>query len=118
MAKKLAASWAKLLFLTMTAVIAAGSEAAGAQNATALYAQKCAACHGPRGGGDGPAGQIMVPPPAPFWTALKGKSDGWIGSVITRGGTAVGLSPEMPPHPNLSGSQVRDLTQYIKGLNS
>lgn len=118
MAKKVSAKRGKLLFLVMTAMIAAGSEVAGAQSATSIYAQECAACHGPKGKGDGPAGQVMEPPPAPFSTALKGKSDTWIESVITRGGPAVGLSPGMPPHSNLSGSQVKDLTQYINGLNS
>jgi mono/diheme cytochrome c family protein len=116
MAKKVSANWGKLLFLAMTVVITAGPETAGAQSASSVYAQACAACHGPQGKGDGPAGQ--VPPPAPFSTSLKGKSDSWIESVITQGGPAVGLSPGMPPHPNLSGNQVKDLTQYIKGLNS
>ena len=76
----------KLLFLVMTAIIAAGSESAGAQSATSVYAQECAACHGPKGKSDGPAGQVMAPPPPPFSTTLKGKSDGWIESVIAQGG--------------------------------
>ncbi len=118
MAKKVSANWGKLLFLVMTAIIAAGSESAGAQSATSVYAQECAACHGPKGKGDGPAGQVMAPPPPPFSTTLKGKSDGWIESVIAQGGPAAGLSPGMPAHPNLSVSQLKDLTQYIKGLNS
>jgi mono/diheme cytochrome c family protein len=118
MAKKISAVCRKRLFLTIAMVIAAGSETASAKNATSIYAQKCAECHGVSGKGDGPAGQIMVPPPMPFSTKLKGKSDSWIASVITQGGPAVGLSPGMPPHPNMSGSEVRDLTQYIKGLNS
>jgi mono/diheme cytochrome c family protein len=118
MAKKLWANCGKFLLLVATVVITAGPEAAGAQSAAGVYAQECAACHGPKGKGDGPAGQVMAPPPAPFSTTLKGKSDSWIESVITQGGPAVGLSPGMPPHPNLSGTQVKDLTQYIKRLNS
>ena len=118
MAKKVRASRGKLLFLAMAVIIAAGQEAAGAQSATSVYTQECAACHGSKGKGDGSAGQAMTPPPAPFSTTLKGKSDSWIESVISQGGPAVGLSPAMPPHPNLSGSQVKDLTQYIKRLNS
>jgi mono/diheme cytochrome c family protein len=118
MAKKVSANRGKLLFLAMALVIAAGPETAGAQSAASVYAKECASCHGPKGKGDGPAGQVMTPPLGPFSTTLKGKSDSWIGSVITQGGPAVGLSPAMPPHPNLSGSQVKDLTQYIKGLNS
>ena len=118
MAKKVQANWMTLLFLPIASLIAAGPETASAQSAMSVYAQKCAACHGPNGKGDGPAGQVMVPPPAPFSTTLKGKSDSWIESVITQGGPAVGLSPRMPAHRSLSGSQVKDLTQYIRGLNS
>ena len=118
MAKKVSANRGKLLFLAMAVVIAAGPETASAQSATSVYTQQCAECHGPKGKGDGPAGQVMAPPPGPFSNTLKGKSDGWIESVITQGGPAVGLSPGMPAHPNLSVSQVKDLTQSIKGLNS
>jgi mono/diheme cytochrome c family protein len=118
MAKTVSVIWRKPLFLALAMVVAAGPGTAGAQSAASVYAQKCAQCHGPKGKGDGPAGQVMTPPPAPFSTTLKGKSDSWIGSVITQGGPAVGLSPGMPPHPNLSASQVKDLTQYIKGLNA
>jgi high-affinity iron transporter len=32
----------------------------------ALFAQSCAACHGPGGGGDGPAGKTLKPPPRSF----------------------------------------------------
>lgn len=118
MAKKVRASRGKLLSLAMAVIIAAGQEAAGAQSAKSVYTQECAACHGSKGKGDGSAGQAMTPPPAPFSATLKGKSDSWIESVISHGGPAVGLSPAMPPHPNLSGSQVKDLTQYVKRLNS
>jgi mono/diheme cytochrome c family protein len=118
MALRVWANWGKPLFLAMAVVIAAAPETASAQSAMSVYAQKCAECHGANGGGDGPAGQVMVPPPAPFSKTLKGKSDSWIGSVIAQGGPAVGLSPGMPPHPSLSSSQVKELTQYIKGLNS
>jgi mono/diheme cytochrome c family protein len=118
MAKKVPANYRKLLFLAVAAVIATAPETANAQSATSVYAQKCAECHGANGQGDGPAGRVMVPPPAPFATTLKGKRDRWIDSVITQGGPAVGLSPGMPSHPNLSASQVNALTQYIKGLNS
>jgi mono/diheme cytochrome c family protein len=118
MAKITSTNPGKLLFLAITLVIAAGPQTASAQSAMSVYAQKCAACHGPKDKGDGPAGQVMLPPPAPFSTTLKAKSDSWIESVITHGGPAVGLSPRMPPNPNLSGSQLKDLTQYIRSLNS
>ena len=119
MAKKVSQNWGQILFLVMAVVIAAGSQTVNAsQSATDLYAEKCAACHGDTGKGDGPAGQAMTPPPAPFSTALKGKTDSWIGTVITKGGPAVGMTPAMPPHPTLTGDQVNALIQYIKGLKS
>ena len=117
MGKKALAYW-KSSIVILALVVTAGSGALAAQNAADLYAEKCAACHGDEGKGDGPAGQAMTPPPAPFSTALKGKSDDWIGTVIAKGGPAVGMTPAMPPHPTLSGDQVNALIQYIKGLKS
>ena len=119
MAKKVSHNCGKMLFLAIAVLIAAGSQTVcAAQSAADIYSEKCAACHGDSGKGDGPAGQAMVPNPAPFSTALKGKSDSWIGTVITKGGPAVGMTPAMPPHPSLSGDQVTGLIQYIKGLKS
>jgi mono/diheme cytochrome c family protein len=119
MSRKVANNWGKMLFLAIAVLIAAGAQTVGAAQSTAdLYAEKCAACHGDTGKGDGPAGAAMTPPPVPFSTALKGKSDSWIGTVITKGGPAVGMTPAMPPHPTLSSHQVTALIQYIKGLKS
>src|ERR1700680_5038065 len=107
MATKTSANYGKMLFLAMAVLIAARPHtASAAQSPADLYSEKCAACHGNTGKGDGPAGQAMVPPPAPFSTALKGKSDSWIGTVITKGGPAVGMTPAMPPHPTLTSDQV------------
>jgi len=110
--------WKRLLLISLALVVAASTSAIGAQSAADIYAEKCAACHGDTGKGDGPAGQAMQPPPIPFSTALKGKSDTWIATVITKGGPAVGMSPAMPPHPTLSADQTKALIQYIKGLKS
>jgi mono/diheme cytochrome c family protein len=118
MAKIARAYWKKPLVMSLALVVAGGPCAIAAQSAADLYAEKCAACHGDNGKGDGPAGLAMTPPPAPFSTALKGKSDSWIGTVITKGGPAVGMTPAMPPHPTLSSDQVTALIQYIKGLKS
>jgi len=118
MPKKARAYWKRSVVMSLALVVAAGSGAIAAQSSADLYSEKCAACHGDSGKGDGPAGQAMVPPPAPFSTALKGKSDSWIGTVITKGGPAVGMTPAMPPHPTLTSDQVNALIQYIKGLKS
>jgi mono/diheme cytochrome c family protein len=118
MAKTAQAHWKESLAMSLALVVAAGSSAIAAQSAADLYSEKCAACHGDKGDGDGPAGKAMTPPPQPFSTALNGKSDSWIGTVITKGGPAVGMTPAMPPHPTLTSDQVKALISYIKGLKS
>jgi mono/diheme cytochrome c family protein len=118
MAKKSWAYWKRSIVMSLALVFAAGPGAIAAQSAADLYSQKCSACHGFSGNGDGPAGQAMSPPPAPFSNALKGRTDSWIGTVIAKGGPAVGMTPAMPPHPNLSSNQVKALIQYIRGLKS
>ena len=118
MAEKGRDYWKRSLIMSLALVVATGPSVIAAQSAADLYAEKCAACHGDNGKGDGPAGQAMTPPPLPFSSALKNKGDSWIGTVITKGGQAVGMTPAMPPHPTLSGDQVKALIQYIKGLKS
>jgi mono/diheme cytochrome c family protein len=112
------AYWNRPLLMSLALVVALGPSAIAAQSAADIYAGKCAACHGDTGKGDGPAGQAMQPPPIPFSTALKGKSDSWIATVITKGGPAVGMTAAMPPHPTLSDDQVKAVVQYIKQLKS
>lgn len=50
-----------------------------------IYAQHCAACHGPKGLGDGPLAEFVTPPPANFsihgWHHKDGEHYWW----ITRG---------------------------------
>jgi high-affinity iron transporter len=103
--------------LVLFFVTAAGaSNATAAQDAQAIYQQKCAPCHGPNGMGDGPSAATLQPPPEPFTKALQGKSDAWIAKIITGGGPAVGLPPMMPAEPSLRDEQVKALIQYVKGL--
>jgi mono/diheme cytochrome c family protein len=114
-ASKLWANW-KIPLLSITLMISAATNALGAPSGATLYAKKCAPCHGRTGNGDGPSGVLLRPPPQPFSTALKGKSDSWLDTVISKGGPAVGLSPMMPAQPMLDATQVKDLIQYIKGF--
>ena len=118
MAKKALASWKRPLLMALALIVVASTSAIAAQSAADIYAEKCAACHGDTGKGDGPAGQAMTPPPIPFSTGMKGKSDSWIATVITKGGPAVGMTAAMPPHPTLSDDQVKALIHYINGLKS
>ncbi|MGB9381229.1 MAG: cytochrome c [Candidatus Binatus sp.] len=91
---------------------------AHAQAAAALYSNKCAACHGTDGKGDGPAGKYLNPKPTDFASSLKGKTDDWIAKAIKGGGGAVGESPVMPAYTDLSDDQVKELVAYLKHFGS
>jgi mono/diheme cytochrome c family protein len=106
------------LLITILACIAFSVAPLYAQEASQVFAQQCASCHGSSGKGDGPAGQYLNPKPTDFATSLKGKSDDWIAKAISGGGAAIGGSAVMPPFPNLSADQVKGLVDYIKHLGS
>ena len=118
MSKNTSTNWEKTLLVTLLLFVMSPSSAAAAQTGANLYAQRCAGCHGPSGKGDGPYGKFLTPPPRPFSTALRGKSDSWIESVITKGGPAVGLSAAMPAQSGLSDEELKSLTNYIEGQKS
>ena len=84
-------TWARRVRMLTVSFIAAAAiasnNAAAAQNAHAIFEQRCAACHGSNGMGDGPAAAAFQPPPEPFPKALKGRDDAWIAKII-RGGRA------------------------------
>jgi mono/diheme cytochrome c family protein len=83
------------------------------------YQTLCASCHGPRGAGDGPAGQALDPRPAhhddgPYMNALSNEH---LFRVIKEGGAAVGKSPMMAPWGGaLSDDQIRDVVAFIRTL--
>ncbi len=86
----------------------AAPAAAGAidmEKATALYQERCSACHGASGKGDGPGASALNPKPRNYgdkaWQASV--TDEQIKKTITMGGAAVGKSPIMPASPDLDG---------------
>jgi|SRR5262249_40064899 len=89
-----------------------------AQDASAIYSQRCVSCHGPQGKGDGPAGKFLNPKPNDFAMSLRDKTDDWIAKSIKGGGAAVGLSKVMPAYPDLSDDQVKALVAFVKQLGS
>jgi mono/diheme cytochrome c family protein len=100
---------------------AAGDAAAG----KIVYDANCLTCHGPTGGGDGPVGAALQPPPRNFAAAdfafdtdgdgAKG-TDADLKNVITKGGMAFGGTPLMAPWPMLSAADVDNLVAYIRTL--
>jgi mono/diheme cytochrome c family protein len=98
------------------ALLAASIGIASAQDAPTIYKTKCAACHGAAGKGDGPAANMLKPPPADFAVSLKGKADDWITKVIAEGGKGVGEPPLMPAYATLTADQLKAMVAYVKQL--
>lgn len=71
--------------------------------ANALYQERCSACHGATGKGDGPGAAALNPKPRNYtdkaWQSQV--TDEQIKKAITMGGAAVGKSPIMPASPDL-----------------
>lgn len=90
------------------------------QEARTIFDSRCTTCHGPRGGGDGPASAGLNPKPRNFQDkAWQGSvKDDYIVSIIKSGGAAVGKSPAMPPNPDLAEKTevLNALAAHVRGL--
>ena len=109
-------------FLFVAGVAASGTSAQGKGDPSAgkaVYGARCAMCHGAEGAGDGPVAQGLGDKPSNWKSGggrLKGLKDQEIFELIAKGGKALGKSPVMPAHPDLSEGAVRDLVAYVKSL--
>lgn len=84
------------------------------------YEKYCSACHGPKGEGDGPMGEYLVPQPKDLTNTeyMKTRSDEQLYRAIRDGGAEVGLSDKMAPWKHLlSDQQIRDLAAYVRTLS-
>ncbi len=97
----------KRMVAALTLVLAFGVGSARAEDAKALFAQKCAACHGADGKGGTAMGKKLG---AKDLTAVK-LSEPEIAATITNG-----KPPKMTPYKDkLSGDQIQALAKYVKG---
>ncbi len=90
---------------------------ANVQAGRKLYEQNCAACHGPTGLGNGPAGKSLNPPPANLVGVgrMPMVTDGYLYWTIAEGGTQ--LQTAMPPFKGaLSETQIWDLVAFLRSL--
>jgi cytochrome c553 len=84
------------------------------------FVSRCASCHGMEGKGDGPGSAALNPKPRNYtdkeWQ--KTVTDDQIGKTIMYGGAAVGKSPIMPAHPDLSSKpeMVTALVKVVRGF--
>lgn len=83
------------------------------EKAQVIFNERCSACHGPEGKGNGPASAALNPKPRNYtdkaWQASV--TDEQIRKTITMGGAAVGKSPIMPASPDLD-----EKPEVVEGL--
>ena len=81
-----------------------------------IYTQQCATCHGPNGGGDGPAAGALKPPPRNFIEEVfkQGGSPAQIFNTVTKGvdGTSMGSFASIPVKDRWA------LVHYVSSLSS
>jgi mono/diheme cytochrome c family protein len=85
-----------------------------------IFSDRCATCHGEKGRGDGITAASFKPRPRDFadpeWQ--KRISDDQMKTVIVKGGTAVGKSPNMIPNTDLESKPdvVAGLVGIVRGF--
>ena len=103
---------------TAAAAPAPASDPAG--QAAEIFTQRCTTCHGADGSGNGPAAAALNPKPRNYSDAVWQASvtDEKLATTITKGGPAVGLSPLMPPNPDLETKPevVAELVKKIRAF--
>ena len=109
-----------LLFLQMlvglsTPSIAGDENPGNPENGKAIYERICAACHGPQGQGDGPAGKMLTPPPANFTAKnFKSKGDKELINTIQNGKPGTGMPAW---ESSLSSQEILDVLSFIRTLS-
>lgn len=87
-----------------------------------IFEERCVACHGKGGHGDGPGAASLNPKPRNYTDKKWQKSvtDAELRKVILGGGAAVGKNPLMPPNPDLKKKPevVEGLVKIIRQFGS
>lgn len=111
---------AYLLAISVILMTVAPAFGADVEKGRSTYAQRCAMCHGDKGGGDGPLAATMPEGLKPRNLTAGGNKyatdDAKLAEILEKGGAAVGLSPLMPPQPDLKGNDLADLIAFVKSL--
>jgi mono/diheme cytochrome c family protein len=83
-----------------------------------LFMSACVQCHGPEGKGDGPAAISLDPKPRNLTDAsrMATVTDRFKYELISRGGIAVGKSPQMPAFP-LNRDDINNIIAYVDTLS-
>lgn len=105
----------RIVGLIVWVLLAFSVGTAAAEDGAAIYAQRCAFCHGPTGKGDGPSGQALQPPPrdftrAEYWAAVGREQQR---TIIAEGkaGTAM-----VPFKQLLNAAQIDAVVTYLESF--
>lgn len=109
--------------LFLAVVITTGSaHAADAAKGAALYAQRCAMCHGDKGAGDGPVAATIPADQKPRNLkegAMKfATDDAKMKELLQKGGAGVGLSVLMPAQSDLKDADLDNLVAFVHSLKN
>jgi mono/diheme cytochrome c family protein len=103
-----------LVLLVLTLAVAQGAVRGVPDKGGAIFAERCAGCHGTTGGGDGPLAPFLSPRPASLISAgTSVKTDEELLHVIANGKPKTA----MPAWKDLLSEQERlDVVAYIRAL--
>ena len=105
--------------LTAIAIALILSAPAQADDSADTFAMMCSACHGEKGGGDGPASASLDPKPAKFNDAAfwKERDDAGVAKIIKEGGAANGKSALMAPFGGtMDDAQITAMVAFLRTL--
>ncbi|MBK8255213.1 MAG: urate hydroxylase PuuD [Polyangiaceae bacterium] len=92
--------------------------ASPAEEAKAIFSERCTPCHGPEGRGNGPSSSSLNPKPRNYHDAgwQQTATDEGISKAILEGGQAVGKSTIMPGNPDLTKKPevIKELVKIIR----
>jgi cytochrome c len=94
--------------------------AADIEKGKAVYAQRCAMCHGEKGAGDGVAAAGFPEGQKPRNLAAGANKyatdEAKLKEIIKKGGAAVGLSALMPAQSDIKDEDLNNLVAFVNSL--
>ena len=110
----------KIVFLAILTLSSGSANAADVDKGKALFAERCASCHGAMGEGDGPIAASLPPEAKP--RNLKtgemkfAKDAAKFKELMQKGGAGVGLSPLMTGAPGASDADIDNIYAFVQSL--
>jgi cytochrome c oxidase cbb3-type subunit 3 len=101
------------------ALQASADDASSMATARQNYSDFCARCHGADGKGNGPAAATLNPKPRDYTDckSMAARSDAELFKVISEGGDAANMSPDMQPWGGtLSDEEIHGLVKFVRSF--